>query len=68
MLIVHMPVHVRPDCVEVFQRATLANARAGLKEPGVARTASRPKPDNPMGQSIFRMEFGRTPACSGLVK
>jgi autoinducer 2-degrading protein len=37
MLVVHVHVHVKPECVEVFQQATLANARASLKEPGVAR-------------------------------
>lgn len=37
MLIVHVHVHVKPECVEAFKRATLANARESLKEPGVAR-------------------------------
>ena len=37
MLIVHVQVRVKPECVETFKRATLANARASLREPGVAR-------------------------------
>ena len=36
MLVVHIQVHVKPDCVEAFKQATLANGRASLKEPGVA--------------------------------
>jgi quinol monooxygenase YgiN len=37
MLVVHVHVHVKPECVEAFKQATLANARESLKEPGVAR-------------------------------
>jgi len=37
LLIVHVDVHVKPDAVEAFRAATLANARASLSEPGVAR-------------------------------
>ena len=37
MFIVHVHVRVKPDCVEAFQTATLANARASVQEPGVAR-------------------------------
>lgn len=37
MLIVHVFVHVKPEFIEAFQRATLANARASVKEPGIAR-------------------------------
>jgi quinol monooxygenase YgiN len=37
MLIVHVHVHVKPDCVEVFKRATIENARASVNEPGIAR-------------------------------
>lgn len=37
MLIVHVHVHVKPESVEAFITATLANARASLKEPGVIR-------------------------------
>ena len=37
MLVVHVHVHVKPECVEAFKAATQANARKSLKEPGVAR-------------------------------
>ena len=37
MHIVHVFIHVKPDCLAAFQAATLANARASLREPGVAR-------------------------------
>ncbi len=37
MLIVHVHVHVKPDCVEAFKRATLENARASVNEPGITR-------------------------------
>ena len=37
MLVVHVHVHVKPEAVADFQRATLDNARASLNEPGVAR-------------------------------
>jgi quinol monooxygenase YgiN len=37
MLIVHVHVHVKPECVEAFRSATLENARASVQEPGVAR-------------------------------
>ncbi len=37
MLIVHIQVHVKPDCVDAFKQATLANAAASIQEPGIAR-------------------------------
>jgi autoinducer 2-degrading protein len=37
MLIVHVHVHVKPECVEVFKQATVANARESRREPGIAR-------------------------------
>ena len=37
MFIVHVDVHVKPDCVDTFIEATLANARKSLNEPGIAR-------------------------------
>ena len=37
MLVVHVLVRVKPECVEAFKAATLANARASLREPGIAR-------------------------------
>ncbi len=37
MLIVHVFVHVKPEQVEAFQKATLENARNSVQEPGIAR-------------------------------
>ena len=37
MLVVHVHVQVKPECVEAFRKATIANAEASLKEPGIAR-------------------------------
>jgi (4S)-4-hydroxy-5-phosphonooxypentane-2,3-dione isomerase len=37
MLIVHVHVHVKPECVEAFKQATLANGQESIKEPGIAR-------------------------------
>lgn len=37
MLIVHVHVQVKPEDVEPFRAATVANARASRLEPGVAR-------------------------------
>ena len=37
MLIVHVHVQVKPDCVEAFKAASLNNALHSLQEPGVAR-------------------------------
>ena len=37
MLIVHVHVHVKPECVEAFKTATRLNARLSLLENGVLR-------------------------------
>lgn len=37
LLVVHVHCHVKPDAIDAFREATLANARASLEEPGVAR-------------------------------
>jgi len=37
MLVVHVHVHVKPDYVEPFRRASLENASKSVREPGVAR-------------------------------
>jgi (4S)-4-hydroxy-5-phosphonooxypentane-2,3-dione isomerase len=36
MLVVHIQVHLKPEYVEAFKQATLANARESVKEPGIA--------------------------------
>jgi quinol monooxygenase YgiN len=37
MLIVHVDVHVKPEHVEGFRRASRRNAEISVQEPGVAR-------------------------------
>ena len=37
MIIVHVHVHVKPEFVEDFRLASMANARESIKEPGIAR-------------------------------
>jgi len=47
MFIVHVHVRVKPDCLEAFKAATLANARASVREPGVARFDVVQQADDP---------------------
>jgi autoinducer 2-degrading protein len=37
MFIVHVHVHVKPDCVADFIQATVENASNSIREPGIAR-------------------------------
>jgi (4S)-4-hydroxy-5-phosphonooxypentane-2,3-dione isomerase len=37
LLVVHVHVHVKPESVEAFREATLANARESVKETGISR-------------------------------
>jgi autoinducer 2-degrading protein len=37
MFIVHVFVHVKPDRIEEFKKASLENARNSVLEPGIAR-------------------------------
>lgn len=37
MLVVHVQVRVKPEFVDAFKAATLANASASVREPGIAR-------------------------------
>lgn len=47
MLVVHVHVHVKPESVETFKQATLANARESLQGPGVARFDVGQQQDDP---------------------
>jgi len=59
MLIVHVHVHVKPEYVEPFKQATLANVRESIKEPGVARFDFVQQKDDPT-RFVF-VEAYRTP-------
>jgi quinol monooxygenase YgiN len=37
MLVVHVQVHVKAECVDAFRAASIANALESVKEPGIAR-------------------------------
>ena len=47
MFIVHVQVQVKPECVEAFKAATLANASASGQEPGIARFDVVQRADDP---------------------
>ena len=47
MLIVHVQVHVKPECVEAFKAASIDNARQSRLEPGVARFDVLQQADDP---------------------
>ena len=47
MLIVHVHVHVKPESVDAFREASLANARASVQEPGIARFDVIQQTDDP---------------------
>ena len=47
MLVVHVHVHVKPEAIAAFQSATLANAGASVREPGIARFDVMQQADDP---------------------
>ncbi|HOC56619.1 MAG TPA: antibiotic biosynthesis monooxygenase [Verrucomicrobiota bacterium] len=47
MLVVHVHVHVKPQYVEAFKQASLANAIESLKETGIARFDCVQQQDDP---------------------
>jgi quinol monooxygenase YgiN len=47
MLIVLVHVHVKPDSVDAFIKATLDNASSSVKEPGIARFDVIQQADDP---------------------
>ena len=47
MLVVHVHVHVKPECTEAFRQATLDNARNSVREPGIARFDVAQQADDP---------------------
>jgi quinol monooxygenase YgiN len=59
LLVVHVQVQVKPECVEAFKQATLANARASVQEPGIARFDVVQQADDPA--RFVLVEVYRTP-------
>lgn len=59
MLIVHVHVHVKPECVDDFIQATVENASNSLQEHGVARFDIIQQQDDPT--RFILVEVYRTP-------
>src|ERR1044071_7200743 len=59
MLIVHVHVRVKPDAVEAFKQATIANAQQSVQEPGIARFDVVQQQDDP--SRFVLVEVYRTP-------
>ena len=59
MLVVHVHVHVKPEYIDAFKRASLANARESIKEPGIARFDCVQQQDDPT--RFVLVEAYRTP-------
>ena len=60
MYIVHVHLHVKPECIEPFKAASLENARNSLQEPGIARFDLLQQADDPTHFELI--EVYRTPA------
>ncbi len=59
MVIVHVHVRVKPECVEAFRAASLENARNSVREPGIARFDVVQQADDPT--RFVLVEVYRTP-------
>jgi quinol monooxygenase YgiN len=66
MLIIHVHIRVKPEHVEAFKAATLANARASVKEAGIARFDFCQQADDP--SSFVLVEAYRTEAATAAHK
>ena len=66
MLIVHVRVHVKPESVADFRRATIDNARASIQEPGIARFDVLEQQDDPA--RFVLIEVYRTPEAAAAHK
>ena len=47
MLVVHVHVKVKPECVEAFRKATIQNAANSIQEQGIARFDVVQQQDDP---------------------
>lgn len=66
MFIVHVHVHAKPEWVEAFKSASLANARESVREPGIARFDVIQQSDDP--SRFVLIEVYRTPAAAAAHK
>ena len=61
MLVAHVHVHVKTECVEAFKEASIANARESIKEPGIAGFNLVQQQDDPA--RFVLVEAYRTPGA-----
>jgi autoinducer 2-degrading protein len=66
MLVVHVSIRVKPEHVEAFKQATIANARESLKEQGIARFDFAQQQDDP--ERFVLVEAYRTSEASAAHK
>ncbi len=59
MLVVHVHVQVKPDAIEAFRAASIANAAQSIREPGIARFDVLQQADDPT--RFILVEAYRTP-------
>ncbi len=59
MLVVHVHVQVKPECISLFKAATVANAAASVREAGIARFDVLQQSDDPT--RFVLVEIYRTP-------
>jgi quinol monooxygenase YgiN len=62
MLVVHVHVRVKPEFVEAFRQASIENARASVREPGIARFDVAQQADDPT--RFVLVEAYRTPEAT----
>jgi quinol monooxygenase YgiN len=62
MLIVHVHIHVKAECVEAFREATIENASNSVREPGIARFDVIQQQDDPT--RFVLVEVYRTEAAT----
>lgn len=66
MLVVHVHVQVKPEFIEAFKQATIENARASVREPGIARFDVLQHAEDPA--RFILVEAYRTNEAPGLHK
>jgi len=66
MLVVHVHVKVKPECIEQFKQATISNAQQSLKEPGIARFDVVQQQDDP--SRLVLVEVYRSPEAAAAHK
>lgn len=55
MLIIHVSIQVKPECIEAFKAATLANAQGSIKEAGVVRFDVCQQADDPAKFMLYEV-------------